>query len=259
MKIRQLSLTAAIVSCSAVCSFAQIQIIDEPVRPKLAPSLVSGQLEGDTEASLIPTAKEVADNPFDFLDSSAFDAPVAEAQELGEESEDFSPSDNDPTSLPVGRRHRNRSVVETIVDHSVVQSVPNASFAPVQWNYGQSYNPTAHVLLREQCVEGLWATYPAQRAAECAAMWNRIHGHHHGHGCNSCNNGCTNCPTAVNRYTQRSGGCDACTTGCDSCNGGFAQLPAPPVTQTVSESVEATPVAKAQDNKVALLPQLLVR
>ena len=219
-----------------------------------------------------PSAKN-APNPFDIFDTQAMpqrSAPIAEID-----------APADPRSIRVGRQEVPTSVVETIVNHSMVGSIPQASMAPANWSQGcQTPNPVADILLRQECTDGLWATYPAERAAECADMWNTLSGNHHGcaSGCNSCGTagGCgavVGCHSGhkpvLNRYRQHHAAPATCgsvapsTCGCSQCDSGVSNLPpqhqghmfpvaAPaPVPQNVQ--------AQTPQNKVAFLPQAGVR
>lgn len=239
--------TVAFSCCGIASSFGQIQI--STGQPTPAPILVSNQTEvGEVSDSLV---QESVSNPFDFF--SEEDSPGVSAPTI--EPVDLSPSDEDPASLPVGRHHRNRSVVETIIDHSTLSAVPNAAMAPVFWNGpARTPNPVADILLREECnVRALWAGYPAQRAAECADMWNRIN---NPHGCKSCGHAgghCNTCqPRVINRYTQQAAPqpCDqmpAATTPCTQCNSANVTPLAVPFTAEKPQAVEV-------GNKVAFLP-----
>ncbi|MFO1062765.1 MAG: hypothetical protein U0892_02675 [Pirellulales bacterium] len=106
----------------------------------------------------------------------------------------------------------------TAVTHPHLFTAPHVNDMPIEWPCGQRnvlnpYNPTATFMLHNWCTQGLWDTYPAQRAAECARIQRQISGQcgcgmHHGCcGQAACAHGY--CGGTINRYTQ-SAGCDSC-------------------------------------------------
>ena len=249
-------LTAVALSCFAVNSAtAQIQVLRSGT-PTPAPRLVSDQtsLSEAQPLPLAPNSTEAIANPFDFFDR---ELPQVEPQAEVSQSDlqSASPSnetltndqetESDPASLPVGRRHGHNgpSVVDTIVSQATLGNIANASVTPVYWGGNtQTPNPVAEWLLREECVQGLWANYPQQRAKECATMWSKLAG-----PCGGCSSGtcaqnaapCTTCAVQKaprNRYLERLSappmGCNTCAPAapsancatCDSCqqNGGAA-------------------------------------
>lgn len=193
--------TTAAFACCALTASAQVQILSG--QPTLAPRLVSDQnpLAEIEPLPLGPADQERSANPFDYFGSGSTPAPdpLPIASDLMAE-EQAPPSD--PTSLPVAKNLR--SMVDTIVDQGVLTGVANASSTPVYWGgASQTPNPVAQWLMREECVDGLWANYPQQRAAECAHMWSHIAGHSCCKGSCSANASCHVCTQpGRNRYTE---------------------------------------------------------
>ncbi|MEM8732970.1 MAG: hypothetical protein AAGG44_02025 [Planctomycetota bacterium] len=199
--------------CSSTSSlFAQVQLLNRGPTP--APRLTASQAEVEDSLPFVPETPPSIANPFDFQTSTelapALQAPAVPSQ-VGQAQA------GDPTSLPVGIRHRHRrnAVVDTMSNLGSIASVPHAATTQIDWCYGSTKtpNPVADVLLHQECVEGLWDRYPAQRAAECAHMWSKLtaskgcHRCQHG-GCGSkCDSGCASQP--VNRYRTNSS-CDTC-------------------------------------------------
>ncbi len=243
MKKLTIFATVAFSCCGLTSTVAQVRILGSG-QPTLAPMLVSDQTPV-TEVPALPLAAqdalEAVPNPFDYFDQgNALDhqidsgtAPVGPSDWTGLLGGDLdaparpSPQGfthgSDPTSLPVAADKRPQ-VVDTIINQAMLGNIANASLAPVYWGgVPQTPNPIAEWLLREECAQGLWANYPQQRAAECAAMWNCIHGH----GC--CQNPgtvagpCSACaaPKVRNRYTEHlQPTCVAAPSGstqCDQC------------------------------------------
>ncbi len=211
MKILTL-LTSVALACYSLNAHAQIQILSGT--PTLAPRLVGDQTPL-AEVTALPFSDENQQelpNPFDYFSDEQDTTPKhqtqTQPQPQAQQSEQLSteavlqPSPHDPSSLPVAKTKR--SIVETIVDQGVLTSVANASHTPVHWGgTPQTPNPVAEWLLREQCVQGLWANYPQQRAAECAQMWSRLAGHSCAKGACGVQGPCSVCSQPVrNRYTE---------------------------------------------------------
>ncbi len=205
--------SVAFLSFGSASSWAQIQINGE--QPRTLQRLVVAQTGvGETEDEPA-AAQEVIPNPFDFFaseDPSSMPSVPAELRTTPVVDEvAASPSDVDPQSLSVGRRHRQQSMTETILDHGTVAAIPHTAMAPVCWSASdQTPNPIANILLRQDCnQQALWNGYSAQRAAECARMWRHLSGEHRcghggkcGQGC-ECASGAVACaPATRNRYTE---------------------------------------------------------
>lgn len=303
MKKLTLLTAAALACCGMSPIFAQVQILRSGT-PTVAPRLVSDQTElggldpfAEAKSGSGPAvAKETIANPFDYF---AEDLPSIEpqavrtynSQELPSEAqslldENASPNSlssqpeaaaEDPASLPVGLHHRrNSSVVDTIITEAALGNIPHCAMTGVDWGGSlHTPNPVADWLMREECVNGLWANYPQQRAAECAAMWAHLAGHSCG-GCGSCGtvagpcSACAAPPVRRNRYLEgrlaaplacgtNSGACHTCQTGaaCAACDD--AQ-PAAPCGS--SDCAQATPhkapaeLVNTKELNVAKLPSL---
>lgn len=241
MKKIILCATVAFSCCGINSLYGQIHLPHGS--PTLAPQLVANQtqaaeIDGETPMPFQAPTPVVVPNPFDFELSSPSPETNA-AQNAGvsgvelTDSPSLNQSNLDPSSLPVGRHHRRRpNIVDTMADYSMLANTPHAGVTPVDWcRTNRTPNPIADIILRQECVEGLWAGYPAERAAECARMWEKIHG--------SCNNGCPVGPcqpcsvgaginvsaaSILNRYRQSHGRrrAKACDRGNASCDAGNA-------------------------------------
>lgn len=217
MKITTFSVAVAVVCIGFNPANAQTHA-NRLNRPTPAPTLVSGANQIPSSDS--PTTAEInaIDNPFDFLDAPQPEHGLrTEASSPSDTSRSNSPA-SDPSSLPVVR-HPRQGIVDAIVDHAALDGVMDASQSPVFWTQSaQTPNPVASILLREQCVQGLWDGYQAERARECAAMWAHLAGHQHcGNACGSCAaGGCQSgaCAGPRNRYREA---CDSAPVGCSSC------------------------------------------
>lgn len=255
---------ALLALCGVSQARAQTQLsFSNQVSPTPAPRLVAAQ-SGDnlldfgsspgTENSGVAALTE---NPFDFLEGSASTPRSQRATS--------SSSAQSNGSHPVSSMSSGQNVIESIVNHARVSQIPNVSAAPVNWAQRCPRQPIADFMMREDCVAGLWDGYEAQRAAECAAKWDRIAGHHKGcGGCGGCNScaapACgTGCSTgacggvAINRYTNQThfhaeAGCDSHPqpmVGCASCGIHASPISGPiaiPTPQTSSRAM-AAPVA----------------
>jgi hypothetical protein len=112
----------------------------------------------------------------------------------------------------------------SILDDSV-EFLPNGThFSPLLWSScGQNSRPMLNYMLQQWCVDGLWDSHPAERAAQCAKQAYRVSGgwrhawHHCTGGCASgskpiCSS-CENCQTPRNRYLQPNNSAAQCS--CD--------------------------------------------
>ncbi|MCR9293492.1 MAG: hypothetical protein NXI32_12285 [bacterium] len=217
MKKISLCATVALICCGTSSLFGQIRLGDASAF-RLQEDINSPSDIRPAEAPIGLNAEAEIPDPFTFLDDSdgsipplspeATAAQQAPALEIQPQA-DMDPSLTDPKSLPVRTNLPKNSVVDTMVNDDTVASIPNAALQPVDWCYGQMRAPNhvADYLMRQECVNGLWDNYPAQRAAECAHMWKHLTAKKKcrcGHGCNTA---CGSCPT--NRYVSEN--CDSCT------------------------------------------------
>jgi hypothetical protein len=126
------------------------------------------------------------------------------------------PDTSDPASLSVSTQHHEVGPVVGLMNY------PDASESPVAWpNYGR-YNPTARVMMKSWCVDGLWSSFPAERAAQCAKIQQHLSGNCSagcgGHTLGGCQVGQQGCGQVRNRYTHTgSSACDSNPTPCTSC------------------------------------------
>lgn len=88
---------------------------------------------------------------------------------------------SDPASLNAGVQYR-PSAIDQILRNGSIAQTPDSAYVPVSWPMQQPDNPTARMMLNPGCTQGLWASYPAERAAACARMHQHLAGHHHGRG-----------------------------------------------------------------------------
>ncbi len=243
MKILTLLTAAALSCCTFSTTLAQVQIL-RAAGPSPAPRLVSDQTQredltsavGAPQRALSGEGTEQIANPFDyFAEQESPQTTQAAPTEAATRSLPEQPgliedaasdpvaaqppaSDSLPATLPVGRHHHQRSIVDTIVDQAALGNVPQLMYAPLYAaGAPQTPNPVADWLLREECVAGLWGGYDRQRAAECAHMWAHLSSHcghhatcgHHAGACNACNS-----PRVRNRYLEAPiadvGNCAAC-------------------------------------------------
>lgn len=267
-------LTAVALSCCTVSSsYGQIQLMG-PGTPTPAPRLVSEQdvaAEIAPLPTLTPDSSDAVPNPFDYFDQQDEVEGVALEASPSDLSSDESttsiqPSESDPASLPVSRNERPQatSMVDTLVSQAALANVPHVGQVPIYWGSApQTPNPIAQWLQRQQCVDGLWASHPAQRAAECAHMWSHLSSH----GCGACVSGpCQTCAGHAhqslkprNRYLERyaaapATGCATCGTACDAqpVHAGAA----PACTTCAQAAPVTTTQPSAESTNLAALPPL---
>lgn len=288
MKITTFFATVVFVSCGLNSIYGQVQTLRGFGQPSPAPSLVSGQ-------NSIPNAEETSspslDNPFDYLDaaepvgledeSSPSDqtqiAPSVNIDIAPSIDSEFSSEDSvlvrsesaptqpspDPHSIPSGRP----TLVDSILTQSSLEGVLDCTESPVDWSMGvRTPNPVASILLREQCVQGLWNGYDAQRAAECAAMWEKLYGHQRCNYCVAPAPACTPKTRPRNRYRERAAGCDTQSGGTPCASNSITapstrlqELEAPQVQTVSTPSYQEPPISPATRHKVAQFPDHLIR
>lgn len=196
---------------------AQLELMDGNQRPVRLIAQQSDDQVGDSQ--LGNADGDRIPNPFDLFTGQDFDAPIpsipSAAPENGPGLNDPSASSANPAGLPIAKQ--GPSIVDTILDQSTVASVPHTGYAAVNWTAGHAHphNPVARVLLREDCpTAALWAGYPAQRAAECAQMWNHLNRQQQ-RGCGSCGTGQGG---SCGQGGCGRGGCGTGAAGCSTCN-----------------------------------------
>lgn len=155
------------------------------------------------------------------FEQSASDSGYAPADELQLEDisseEAGSSASQDPQALPAVPPPHPVDPVETILQNSPSMVPAGTDFAPLHWSgLGRAPNPLADYMRQQWCVDGLWDSHPAERAAQCAKQAYRISGawrHHCSHcNCSYCGNaGCAancghacgshaSCKAPLNRY-----------------------------------------------------------
>lgn len=283
MKTRILLTTVALACYGCSPLFGQIQLL--PGHPSSAPRLVANQsgtggisglddlvgLAEETPSSAVPPVKPSIPNPFNFvpaevddlIDVSPSDRYLSDVIPSEVSSSNRTPSNQaggaagtDPNSLPVGRHTHQREIVDTIGDYSMLENIPHYENTQVSWNH-RTPNPVADSMLRQHCVNGLWDSYPAQRALECMRIQERLAGHACGHcgtagSCGTC--GCGTSAMPRNRYREQSN--QNCPNGaCDAGQGieCAATLPAP------TRSPVSTASHLGRPTNVASLPSTSIR
>ncbi len=173
---------------------AQSASLDEPTLPEVDSNLELTDAPSPAPQSIVTQAP---DNPFSKLgnqvQSPAQDARI-ENQQRG--SDTAAPEQQQPAGRQVGAN--NRTMVDTILHYGSLDGIPDANTMPVQWPSSTPVsrsNPVGHYMLQNWCVQGLWYQYPAERAAECQVIQQRLAAR----SGNSC--------YQYNRYTMVGNGC----------------------------------------------------
>lgn len=194
--------TAALFCCgSPVCAVAQERF--HRVAPSPAARLISIQVDSE-------------ESPFDL--------------EYGDEQTQVDPqAQPDPQSLSSRQDPQGPSPVDSILNNSrqdeqtktpvSTSSTPPATvmdgshFAPLCWSQASySHNALADYMRIQWCADGLWDTFPAERAAQCAKQWELISGAHR-HRCGHCGH------AGVHAYSGHCGHCAGGQLDCDTCDG----------------------------------------
>ncbi|MCA9125453.1 MAG: hypothetical protein KDB22_00145 [Planctomycetales bacterium] len=269
MKVHAIIVTVAIVGGVPLRAFGQVQALRGFGQPAPAPALSldddrllvaqqqSAELDSDLEfldldePENLPTYPPPSQNSYNINDRSN-SQPIPESRN---ERQDLS----DPQSLRTSHANRS-SVIDAVNALATIEGVSDCRTTPVSWDEAyRTPNPVASVLLREQCVAGLWDGYEAQRAAECARMWEKIAGHPRcGCACQpSCAAGCAPCGVQVNRYLQTPAACDQCNEFASSAIPQLSATNVSPVAGPVS--LPPPPPIKPQSQRIAQFPPLISR
>lgn len=227
MRRSTLYTTVAFLCCGQCSLFAQLDGFTDS--PSSIPTPRAAANADDLEEGLqfLTSASDIPD-PFAILEQnsdteaapSPADAPAAPAQiEPAAEIDTIIP---DPSALEAEADSQS-DVVDRIVDQATVDGIPHANLSPIDWNQGvpNAPNHVARVMMRQECVDGLWNGYAQMRAEECAHMWAKLTATKkchdgscgkngcgaHGCGASGCGGGHT-----VNRYTGQ--GCDGSCADC---------------------------------------------
>ncbi len=261
----------AFLYCGPSFCHAQINILENQAQPRsiLVKAVQQDAFQPAEAADLTRwrnSDAEISDggieNPFQGANPSPSDTLV---------DSDAAPAPaSDPASLPVGIRHRHNPI-DQILRNGLISQTPNSAQVPIAWPMQGAENPTARMMLNTGCTQGLWDNYPAERAAECALMYQQLAGKQRSCGGHSCGTGCKTCRASqgcgtahfqpVNRYAPAT--CDHAQLTSSSNSAAkkqpeFQSLVAPtpipaPVAPFAGESISTVPESK---DSVAQLPGL---
>jgi hypothetical protein len=251
MKLVKFCAVGAFLCCGGLYCYAQ----------DASATLESPFQYSEPSSNLVPTPTAEIDRSSDSAD--------AEIEIDGGENPHYisSPSDatvkaaesTDPASLPVDARQL--SPIDQILQQGLVSQYSGDANQIVWPVHQRPDNPTARVMKYGWCGDGLWCNFPAERAAQCAAIQRRLAGHQHcGHCsiCNSCASGSCNGHTHApvrNRYlTGAAGGCDSLAAPCPSCQASNLYGPLNISSRLVPVEVVTLP---AEKTKVAAVPTVV--
>ncbi|MGN6546099.1 MAG: hypothetical protein ACTHK7_13680 [Aureliella sp.] len=228
MKLKVLALSAAVasISCVTPCS-AQLNI-DSPASPHPESRLAFQNSDGGLDIfGQAPASAEVSPSDDYFAPGAPGEGLGAPRSILADQPSIFTsapqstPSSAAPSSPP--------SIPPAAAPLGVLSNTPEAGMVPVCWPDGvggcRTPNPIADMMARNWCTDGLWATYPAQRACQCVHIQQHTGGY--------------------NRYTYGSAACGACgSPACGTCGNAYAAhtLPAPPAA-SFAKSQATAPVS----------------
>jgi hypothetical protein len=252
----------AFLYCGPSFCFAQVNSSASPARPRtiLLKAFQEDAIHPAAEAELKRSGTDNAEitsndigNPFLGANQSPSDLLIDEPETPAAES--------DPASLPAGIRH-GHNPVDQILTNGLISQTPNSAQVPVEWPMQGPFNPTAHMMMNTGCTQGLWDSYPAERAAECALMYQRLAGHQHCHSCakQGCASGCKSCGHAgCGTGACGTGACGtgACGTGaCGTAACGSAHFK--PINRYAPANCDASHVAQAAHGAAQTQFQTLV-
>ncbi len=138
-----------------------------------------------------------------------------DASPLDLNDDDFNAAFTDPQSLPEDQRLDRSSPVDRIIENSSsegARGIPigspaviadGTSSAPLYWSHtSHVHNAFADYMRTQWCSDGLWDTFAAERAAQCAHQAAKIAGEHR-HGCGRCGQ----CGCGYHAYSGHCGTC----------------------------------------------------
>lgn len=169
----------------------------------------------------------------------------------------------DPASLPLAEAPAN--VIDQILRNGLIAQTPNSMQVPIAWPMQQPDNPTARMMLSTGCTTGLWDNYAAERAAECAQMYQHLAKRQCAHGKGTHHRASAPCATCVggqparpvNRYAPAA--CDSAPFHSalhSSTQQNFQSLLAPaPAAEPLSDPL--LPMVPEKQGNVAQLPSLI--
>ncbi len=236
----------AFLYCGPSFCYAQMNVMHHQGGPKsiLVKAVQEDAFQPADEATLTRSRSTDAEissneigNPFPVVIPSPSDTVI---------DENGTPS-SDPASLPVGIRHRHNPI-DQILRNGIISQTPDSAQVPIAWPTQGTFNPTAHMMMNPGCTQGLWDSYPAERAAECALMHQRLAGHQRCHGCGAqgCGQGC--------RAQGCASGCNACRPA--GCAGGCGTAHFQPVNRYAPAVVcDAAHVSSASHRAAKSQPQ----
>lgn len=255
MKLVKFCAVGAFLCCGGTFCFAQEQ--ESP----LAEAAESVFFENEQPESLVPAPAADLERPAnpgdDDLVIDGGENPFYTSSPSDRNGTVKAADPNDPASLPVGTHQL--SPIDQILQQGVVAQYPDGSSSIVWPMQQRADNPTARVMRYGWCGEGLWCNFPAERAAQCAKIQQRLAGHHHLGGCSS---GCSTCAsgacdshgTVRNRYTSGASSCDSLAKPCPSCHA--SNLYGPLNVSSRMVPVEVVPLP-SQSSNVAAVPTVV--
>lgn len=204
----------AFLYCGPSFCHAQINVLDTQTGPKsiLVKAVQEDAFQPAGESELTRSRSVEAEITSDEADAAFEGTNPSPSDMLIDDHKTQSPV-SDPASLPVGIRHRHNPI-DQILQNGLMSQTPNSAQVPVAWPSQGNYNPTAQFMSNPGCTQGLWDSYPAERAAECALMYQRLAGHQH---CRACSQGCGTQGCGTQGCGAQGCGKPGCNAGCKSC------------------------------------------
>lgn len=186
MKLKVLALGAAVasISCVTPCS-AQLRI--EPPTASQPQHRVAYQNSQQEPGVFSPASNSDSASSGD----SSYFADGAPSERIGGHESILPEQSSTSASMPPSIAHVPAPAQTTL---GVLANTPEVGLVPVCWPDGaggcRTPNPVADMMMRTWCTEGLWDTYPAQRARICAHIQHRTGGfNRYTHSCSTCD-GC---------------------------------------------------------------------
>ena len=234
MKFSILALGAAVAGISSQCA-AQLHIESSfPTAPQARlisqqdndgtylPSESSANSDQSTYFAPTPPQAEITRDQVrdsqSILSDESTESQASNAQSADAQSSEAQYNDSvTPPGVPVKKR------IAPGAPLHVLAMTPEVGMVPVTWNGSGCVtpNPIANYMTQSWCSNGLWDSYPCQRARQCACIQQQLFGHNR-YTCG----GCATCGTAGQVHGHHAGhrvgrpanaGCASCAATTSQC------------------------------------------
>ncbi|MCC6509976.1 MAG: hypothetical protein IT423_12790 [Pirellulaceae bacterium] len=213
MKFSILALGAAVAGISTEC-LAQLQI-ESSFTPRSAEARLVSQNQDffGTFNSPQPDPPAGEENSDYYAESNPQAEISGQPAPVSQQTQPEKPVTTNAAPATDAATDRAVKKVTTGAPLEVLAMTPEVGMVPVCWDNSGCVtpNPVANYMMINWCTNGLWDTYPAYRARQCAKIQQQLYGHNrYTCGCASCGNagvvagqaGCNSCAASPSQCAQ---------------------------------------------------------